>query len=64
MPLVLAANDRANYCDLAGVSTEVEVSTDHAAFRDKMLITHRGLERDFGDPADFHQVVRGPPTAN
>jgi predicted Rossmann fold flavoprotein len=43
VPLVLAANDRANYCDLAGVSTEVEVSTDHAAFRDKMLITHRGL---------------------
>ena len=41
--LVLAANDRANYCDLAGVSTEVEVSTDHAAFREKMLITHRGL---------------------
>ena len=28
---------------MAGVSAEVEVSTDHSAFREKMLITHRGL---------------------
>src|ERR1700680_3320520 len=33
----------AQYCDLAGVSAEVEVSTDHSSFREKMLITHRGL---------------------
>ncbi len=43
VPLVLAANDRKNYCDLAGVSAEVIVSTDHRAFREKMLVTHRGL---------------------
>ncbi len=43
VPLVLGANDRAHYCDLAGVSAEVEVSTDHSSFREKMLITHRGL---------------------
>jgi hypothetical protein len=47
VPLVLNANDRANYCDLAGVSAEVEVSTGHSpghpGFREKMLITHRGL---------------------
>ena len=49
VPFVLGANDRNQYCDLAGVSAEVAVSTlsslsreDHA-FRDKMLFTHRGL---------------------
>jgi predicted flavoprotein YhiN len=31
------------YCDLAGVSAEVIASADGAAFREKMLITHRGL---------------------
>ena len=43
VPLVLGTNDRAQYCDLAGVSAEVEVSTDDSSFREKMLITHRGL---------------------
>jgi len=43
VPLVLAAEDRSQYCDLAGVSAEVAVSTDHHLFRDKMLFTHRGL---------------------
>jgi hypothetical protein len=41
--LLLGAKDREKYCDLAGVSAEVEVSTDHQSFREKMLITHRGL---------------------
>jgi len=43
VPLVLAPEDRARYCDLAGVSAEVVASTDHQHFREKMLITHRGL---------------------
>jgi predicted Rossmann fold flavoprotein len=43
VPLVLGARERAQYCDLAGVSAEVEVSTDDSSFREKMLITHRGL---------------------
>jgi predicted Rossmann fold flavoprotein len=43
VPLVLAADDRARYCDLAGVSAEVVASSDHHNFREKMLITHRGL---------------------
>jgi len=51
VPLVLDAKDRTDYCDLAGVSAEVVASTDnHTAwlrgrqeFREKMLITHRGL---------------------
>ncbi len=43
VPLVLGVNDRNQYCDLAGVSAEVAVSTDDHAFRDKMLFTHRGL---------------------
>jgi predicted Rossmann fold flavoprotein len=43
VPLVLGPADRRNYCDLAGVSAEVVASTDHHQFREKMLITHRGL---------------------
>jgi predicted Rossmann fold flavoprotein len=43
VPFVLGVNDRNQYCDLAGVSAEVAVSTDDHAFRDKMLFTHRGL---------------------
>jgi predicted Rossmann fold flavoprotein len=43
VPLVLGTQDRARYCDLAGVSAEVVVSTDHTSFREKMLFTHRGL---------------------
>ena len=43
VPLVLNPDDRANYCDLAGVSTEVIASIGRQQFREKMLITHRGL---------------------
>jgi predicted Rossmann fold flavoprotein len=43
VPLVLSAEDRAQYCDLAGVSAEVKASTGDSSFREKMLITHRGL---------------------
>jgi hypothetical protein len=43
VPLVLEAEDRSSYCDLAGVSAEVTASCDGQQFREKMLITHRGL---------------------
>ena len=52
VPLVLGEKDRTQYCDLAGVSAEVIVATGSSssqdspasqAFREKMLITHRGL---------------------
>jgi len=43
VPLVLGERDRNQYCDLTGVSTEVVVAADHQSFREKMLITHRGL---------------------
>ncbi|HLY61877.1 MAG TPA: NAD(P)/FAD-dependent oxidoreductase [Terriglobia bacterium] len=43
VPLVLSAEDRLAYCDLAGVSTLVDVTTAGQSFREKMLITHRGL---------------------
>jgi predicted Rossmann fold flavoprotein len=42
-PLLLDPSDRSRYCDLAGVSAEVVVAADHQSFREKMLITHRGL---------------------
>lgn len=43
VPLVLAKQDQRHFCDLAGVSAGVAVSTDHHTFREKMLFTHRGL---------------------
>ena len=43
VPLVLSPEDRSRYCDLAGVSADVIASCDGQRFREKMLITHRGL---------------------
>lgn len=43
VPLVFGSEDRARYCDLAGVSADVAVSIGDVRFREKMLITHRGL---------------------
>jgi predicted Rossmann fold flavoprotein len=47
VPLVFSAEDREQWCDLAGVSAEV-IATAGArqmrnSFREKMLVTHRGL---------------------
>lgn len=43
VPLLLDRDTRAHYCDLAGVSAEVLASCGGEQFREKMLITHRGL---------------------
>ena len=43
VPLVFGRPAQKQYCDLAGVSAEVIASFDGTAFREKMLITHRGL---------------------
>ncbi|MDP9158948.1 MAG: NAD(P)/FAD-dependent oxidoreductase [Acidobacteriota bacterium] len=43
VPLVFDTRCRQDYCDLAGVSAEVVASFKNQRFREKMLITHRGL---------------------
>ncbi|MGB0010718.1 MAG: NAD(P)/FAD-dependent oxidoreductase [Candidatus Sulfotelmatobacter sp.] len=43
VPLLLNSENSSRYCDLAGVSTEVIASCGAQQFREKMLITHRGL---------------------
>jgi predicted Rossmann fold flavoprotein len=43
VPLLLGGKDYNTYSDLAGISVEVVASANHHAFREKMLITHRGL---------------------
>ncbi len=43
VPLTLNADDNQRYCDLTGVSAEVIAAYDSQEFRDKLLITHRGL---------------------
>lgn len=43
VPLTLAGADRARYCDLAGVALDVTASAGKRRFREKALITHRGL---------------------
>ena len=47
VPLVFSAEDREHWCDLAGVSAEVVATAGtrqrRGSFREKMLVTHRGL---------------------
>jgi hypothetical protein len=43
VPLTLSDEDRSRYCDLAGVSAEVVAACAGQQFREKMLVTHRGL---------------------
>ncbi|MGC2184815.1 MAG: NAD(P)/FAD-dependent oxidoreductase [Terriglobales bacterium] len=43
VPLLFGAEDGRHYTDLAGVSAEVMAECSGQRFRDKMLITHRGL---------------------
>jgi len=47
VPLVFSPEDREQWCDLAGVSTEVTAIAGtrkrNCSFKEKMLITHRGL---------------------
>src|SRR5581483_1844387 len=43
VPLLFNAEDRRNYSDLTGVSTDVITSIGKQRFREKMLFTHRGL---------------------
>jgi predicted Rossmann fold flavoprotein len=43
VPFVLNDVGRDQYCDLAGVSADVAVSCNDQRFREKILITHRGL---------------------
>jgi predicted Rossmann fold flavoprotein len=43
VPFLLGGKDYNLYSNLAGVSAEVIASANHHAFREKMLITHRGL---------------------
>ncbi len=43
VPFVFSEQDRQRYCDLSGVSTDVIASIGKQSFREKMLITHRGL---------------------
>ena len=43
VPLTFTKEDSARFCDLAGVSADVIASIGQQRFREKMLITHRGL---------------------
>jgi hypothetical protein len=43
VPFTFSKQDSANFCDLAGLSAEVVASIGSQSFREKMLITHRGL---------------------
>jgi hypothetical protein len=47
VPLVFSAEDREQWCDLTGLSTEVVAKAGtrqrSGSFREKMLLTHRGL---------------------
>lgn len=43
VPLVFSSEDHQHFCDLTGVAADVIASCDGQRFREKLLITHRGL---------------------
>lgn len=43
VPFVLNEDDRKRYCDLSGLSAEVIAAIGKRQFREKMLVTHKGL---------------------
>src|SRR3954465_15261091 len=43
VPFTFSEQDAKSYSDLSGISAEVVASTDSTSFREKMLLTHRGL---------------------
>jgi len=43
VPFTFNEQDAKNYSDLSGISAEVVAATDSTSFREKMLLTHRGL---------------------
>jgi predicted Rossmann fold flavoprotein len=43
VPFTFSEQDAKNYSDLSGISAEVVAATDSTSFREKMLLTHRGL---------------------
>ena len=43
VPLTFGPTDKQHYCDLAGISLDVIASAGAGRFREKMLITHRGV---------------------
>lgn len=43
VPFTLAASERAQFADLAGISAAVIATAGKRSFREKMLFTHRGL---------------------
>ncbi len=43
VPFILRGEDRTRYCGLSGVSAEVVAGVEDQSFREKMLVTHRGL---------------------
>jgi len=67
VPFVFNPEDRQSYCDLAGVSAEVVASLGEQEFREKMLITHRGLSgpailqiSSYWKPGDAVQIDLAP----
>ncbi len=48
VPMVFAEADREAWCDLAGVATEVVASSGKGQFRERMLLTHKGLSGPAG----------------
>jgi predicted Rossmann fold flavoprotein len=67
VPLTFGEEDRQRYSELAGVSTEVIAAHGRQRFREKMLITHRGLSgpailqiSSYWKPGDGIQIDLAP----
>ena len=48
VPMVFSEPDRESWCELAGVATEVVASSGKGVFRERILLTHKGLSGPAG----------------
>ena len=62
VPFVFSETDRESWCDLAGVATEGVARAGTSSFRDRILLTHKGLSGPAGLQASSYWRPGSPVT--
>ena len=60
VPMVFSEADREAWCDLAGVAAEVVASSGNGRFRERMLLTHKGLSGPAGLQVSSYWTAGSP----
>ncbi len=64
VPMVFSEPDREVWCDLAGVATEVVARSGDGSFRERMLLTHKGLSGPAGLQVSTYWKAGAPITTD